>query len=327
MSKLDSLAPTEKQHVIDLVKAAGVDVSDWAKFKGGKKRAAVNPKYCYEWAFVQSKRVVVLNIWIDSLDEKDGTIWCDLNERKYAAQLPGSDPRRGRRKRLFAALRTASVEGLPVRVIIVSGKRRHVNELKASHVTKRGLDTATWAVTAYDPHGGHWTLTRNAAPIALGVGDKLGISAEHSAKLSDFVHGIENEIERSAGFQPNAKIRKAVEHHAMQRAEAEFRHRGYNVKDVSKHKPFDLLCTRANEKKYVEVKGTQGSGSEIVLTAGEVKFIQNNTVSCVLCVVQHIRVAGKKQPKAEGGSLNITQPFDLGSGSLEPLAFKFRRKA
>src|SRR5690348_12594183 len=108
MPNVDSLAPTKKRRVIDLVRAAGVDVSDWAKFKGGKKRAAVNPRYCYEWAFVEPRKIVVLNIWWDILKEKDGAIWCDLNEResaRRAAQLPSSDPRRRRRKRLDDALR------------------------------------------------------------------------------------------------------------------------------------------------------------------------------------------------------------------------------
>ena len=36
---------------MDLVKLAGVDVSDWANFKG--KHASTNPKYCYEWSFIE----------------------------------------------------------------------------------------------------------------------------------------------------------------------------------------------------------------------------------------------------------------------------------
>ena len=52
MSSLNDIKPTERLRVIDLVKAAGLDVRDWSKFKGGKAKAAVNPKYCYEWSFV-----------------------------------------------------------------------------------------------------------------------------------------------------------------------------------------------------------------------------------------------------------------------------------
>jgi 5-methylcytosine-specific restriction protein A len=109
MSKLAGLAPTEKTRVIDLVRAAGVDVSDWANFKKGKnkKKAGVNPKYCYEWAFVQTNEVVVLNIWFDALKERAGKIWCELNERESAlraAQLGSSDPPRPAALRLRHSL-------------------------------------------------------------------------------------------------------------------------------------------------------------------------------------------------------------------------------
>lgn len=329
MAKLESLVPNERLRVIDLVRMAGVDVSDWGNFKGGREKAAVNPKYCYEWAFVQPRKVAVLCIWFDSLKERAGKIWCDLNERKNAhwvSQLSSADPRRRRRLNVDSALQTAFTEGLPVRLILVSGKHRRLSEdLKASQVTKRGLDAAPWAVTAFDFETGQCTLTRNATPSPPRLEHALPTTAMHSAGPSNLLDRIEDEIETSAGFQPNAKIRKVVEEHAMQRAEKEFRKRGYDVKDVSKHNPFDLLCTKANEKKYVEVKGTQGRGLEFVLTAGEVKFVQNNGANCILCVVHNIRVEGNKEPKARGGALKLSEPFDIASGLLTPLAFMFRR--
>ena len=39
---------------------------------------------------------------------------------------------------------------------------------------------------------------------------------------SSVIQKVEEEIERTAGFQPNPKIRKAVELHAMRRSEIEF---------------------------------------------------------------------------------------------------------
>jgi hypothetical protein len=41
MSVLDDLKPISKLRVIDLVREAGVDVSDWSNLRGGKKKAAV----------------------------------------------------------------------------------------------------------------------------------------------------------------------------------------------------------------------------------------------------------------------------------------------
>lgn len=79
MSKLSEIEPKVKPNLIDLVKAAGVDVSDWANCKTVASR---NPKYCYEWAFVEPKKVVVLNLWHEHMKERrDGTVFIELNNR------------------------------------------------------------------------------------------------------------------------------------------------------------------------------------------------------------------------------------------------------
>jgi 5-methylcytosine-specific restriction protein A len=72
MAKKSEIEPKDKPRLMDLVEAAGVDISDWANFKRGKKYAALNPRYCYSWAFVQPKKVVVINCWHDGLKQKKG---------------------------------------------------------------------------------------------------------------------------------------------------------------------------------------------------------------------------------------------------------------
>ena len=142
------------------------------------------------------------------------------------------------------------------------------------------------------------------------------VSEKASARLED-------EIEGKAGFQSNSRIRRAVEIHAMRRAESEMKKRGYKVTDVSAKKPYDLLCERKGRCKYVEVKGTQASGFDIVLTAGEVRFINDNKFDCILCVVHGINVKGARTPVASGGELRVTKPFDLSDGELRPISFTF----
>jgi hypothetical protein len=137
---------------------------------------------------------------------------------------------------------------------------------------------------------------------------------------------VEQEIERSAGFQHNSRIRKAVELHAMTWAHNEFESRGYKVEDVSKKEPYDLRCTKPHEVKFVEVKGTQTNGTAIVLTAGEVNHIKENASDSVLCVVHGIIVKGTRRPKTSGGKLSLMEPFDLSAGLLKPHAFTFHRK-
>jgi 5-methylcytosine-specific restriction enzyme A len=62
MSIASEIEPKQHQRVMDLVREAGIDVSDWKNFKGGKQKASVNPKYCYEWSFVGPGKVVALNL-------------------------------------------------------------------------------------------------------------------------------------------------------------------------------------------------------------------------------------------------------------------------
>jgi hypothetical protein len=168
----------------------------------------------------------------------------------------------------------------------------------------------------------NWKLYK---PLAQ---NRAHTSVSNSEQFSDrlatkAIERVEEEIEKKAGFQPNPKIRKAVELHATRRAELEMQRRGYAVKDVSAKKPYDLFCEKKGECRYVEVKGTQGSGLDIVLTAGEVNFINENKSNRLLCVVHGIKVKGAKSPKASGGELQLKEPFNLSDGELRPIAFTF----
>ena len=56
---LADLQPKEHVRVIDLLVEAGMDVVDWSKFKGGKEKAASNPKYCYNWSFCEDQSKLI----------------------------------------------------------------------------------------------------------------------------------------------------------------------------------------------------------------------------------------------------------------------------
>jgi 5-methylcytosine-specific restriction enzyme A len=150
---------------MDLVHDAGVDISDWANFKGGKNRAGSNPKYCYEWSFVEPGTVVVLNLWHAEMKEQDGAVVREFNLRKLAnefGQIPGRTVWRKRALKMDAAIQEAIKNKLPVRVIVAEGVRRGVDQpkTKASKVRARLLDPTTWAITKYDWDTGHCVLTR-----------------------------------------------------------------------------------------------------------------------------------------------------------------------
>lgn len=86
---LSEVDPKVHRRVMDLVREAGVNVSDWTNFRSGPKpeRAASNPKYCYEWAFVEPGQVVVLNLWFDAMTEQNGSLLQTINPRRFGLAM------------------------------------------------------------------------------------------------------------------------------------------------------------------------------------------------------------------------------------------------
>jgi hypothetical protein len=168
MPVLDNLIPTARPRVMDLVREAEVDVSDWSNFKGGN--AAANPKYCFEWSFIQPGRVVVLSWWHGDLCEEGGVVCVKLNLREVArnAEQRGKGAWTRRARKFDRAVKEANDQKLPIRMIINDGERRNMNdpELRPSKVKRRLLDPSPWSVKAYDEETGQFTLVRSPSPTA-----------------------------------------------------------------------------------------------------------------------------------------------------------------
>ncbi|HZK99691.1 MAG TPA: HNH endonuclease [Caulobacteraceae bacterium] len=179
MLTLNDLKPRTKGLIVDLVRRAGLNVSDWANSKRGEVGASTNPKYCYEWAFVQSDRAVVLNLWHDEMKPIGGDIVRIGNFRAdpNLHLATGSKPIwNKRRQRLDEALQIAAKQNLPIRVIINSGNRRLEGEpgAKPSQVRFRELDPEPWTLTEYDWASGAHTLTRGA--LSMRFADQFSLA-------------------------------------------------------------------------------------------------------------------------------------------------------
>lgn len=169
MSQLSDIEPKQKPNVIDLVKSAGIDVSDWANCN---THASRNPKYCYRWAFVEPGKVVLLNLWYDHMEEKRGGILMrNLNMRRHADNV--SEPNKSRALEFDEAIKTALRHKLPVRVMIL-----HRKKPTDETASRRALDTQSWTITDYDWKTGECTLTRGAHRFA----DQFLIQEEEEKK-------------------------------------------------------------------------------------------------------------------------------------------------
>jgi 5-methylcytosine-specific restriction enzyme A len=171
-SLLNELKPKAKQRVMDLVRAAGVDVTDWGKYDRGPRFASVNPKYCYEWAFVVPGRIVVVNLWHARIQVRRGIASIGFNLRENIRKYPktaGKGIWKTRAEKLDLAFQEAAKHKLPIRAIINEGTMHPADtpKAKASSVDFRLLDPTPWAIESYDWDTGKCTLVRGALPGKL----------------------------------------------------------------------------------------------------------------------------------------------------------------
>lgn len=152
----EQLRPTAQLRLIDLVHKAGIDVSDWANFKGGQAKASVNPKYCYEWSF-RGNGLTVLNLWHDELQLDADCVFQDKNFRQVAASSKGV--RRTRASKMDRMLHDAFENSTPLKVVLLG---RHKS--KPSIVDARRLDDSYWHVHSYDSANGSCTIKRGGPP-------------------------------------------------------------------------------------------------------------------------------------------------------------------
>lgn len=130
---------------------------------------------------------------------------------------------------------------------------------------------------------------------------------------------------RAQGYVADAAYRRAVELRAMQIARDHYG-QAWDVVDTSQDHPYDFRLTRAGEVRYVEVKGTTGTGESINLTANEVDHADRHPGQVELFVVSNINVdrSDPANPIAAGGAPAIVDPLRIGDGELKPTAFSWR---
>ncbi len=134
-------------------------------------------------------------------------------------------------------------------------------------------------------------------------------------------------LRRRQGFGLTASERKAVELRAMKLATEYLKGKGYQCHDTSSTESFDLLATQPGVEFKIEVKGTTSDLCDsILMTKNEVELHRNEKGSTGLVIVSKIKlIRDPKQPRAEGGSVEMLLHWDIDQWSTEPIAFQVSR--
>ena len=130
------------------------------------------------------------------------------------------------------------------------------------------------------------------------------------------------------GFGLSQAERRAVELRAMQVARALYEGAGWDVIDKSSSQPFDLLATKGDSKRFIEVKGTTGEGLSIVLTHGEVNHVRSNGMNSALVIVSAIVLENSNGNwKAHGGTVTTHEdPWALVEANLSATQYRYEVK-
>ncbi len=162
------------------------------------------------------------------------------------------------------------------------------------------------------------------------IGDFLQSSDNVQSEISEVIEALQVIAckPRKAfgqGFQSLLEVRRAIEHRAMYVAINYFQREGWVVEDVSKHESYDLLCTRQEDKLYVEVKGTTSEGSKIIMTYQEVIHTQENYPQTALFVVSQIKLVNSEtEIEGIGGEVKLYRPWLLSEDSLKAIAYEYQ---
>lgn len=142
--------------------------------------------------------------------------------------------------------------------------------------------------------------------------------------LAENTYRAQQELEASAGYETDPRIRKAVEKRAMDVVEGHYRAQQYAVEDTSKHKSFDFLCTKGGTALRVEVKGTRTDGSVLLFTRNEVKLARDPKTPVDLCVVHSIELHDGDRPPAKGGILVHYPHWNPNDHQIQPVQWECR---
>ena len=127
------------------------------------------------------------------------------------------------------------------------------------------------------------------------------------------------------GFRQSWPERAAIERRAMDVATSHFEELDWKVRDVSANHSYDLRCTKRRDVLHVEVKGTTGDGSAVLLTPNEVTAAGEHHPNTALVVVSEVVLdLTGEVPQATGGTIRVIQPWHPDSaGDLHPIGFRY----
>lgn len=130
--------------------------------------------------------------------------------------------------------------------------------------------------------------------------------------------------QRYAGFCADPILKKAIEMQAVRQAIAHYEAAGYSVEDVGAYRSYDLLATRGDEERHIEVKGSQGYVQKVILTRNEVTHANDYGLTD-LVVVADIQWERHLDGSiaTDDGTMSVYPDWRPSPENLKPLSYEY----
>lgn len=126
------------------------------------------------------------------------------------------------------------------------------------------------------------------------------------------------------GRQVDPGRRDAAEWRAMELAQRYYEQRGFKVDITAEHEAFDLLCSKGQRKRRVEVKGSTQSAVAVTVTRNEVDEACFGEDDTDLFVVTGITIEGHgDDARASGGTCTLYRCWKPDDDDLDPTEYRY----
>jgi hypothetical protein len=129
---------------------------------------------------------------------------------------------------------------------------------------------------------------------------------------------------RDSGYVADSAVRTAIEWRAVNLATEDYEAHGYEVDYTGSSKPYDLVVTKGQDRRRVEVKGSSGAATTVELTSGEVDN-SRGSVPTDLYVVDGIDWSRTPDGSvdARGGDARCWKDWTAERASLTPIRYRY----
>lgn len=184
--------------------------------------------------------------------------------------------------------------------------------------TSRSADQRTWKVPTGRGALGQSNVFYGIGPDGQPRRDSWILEVVRRIETYDPEDAATVEVVRAAGQGTGLSVadRLAVEEWAMAAAEDHYRRNGYETEVHGR--PFDLLCRRGKKELRVEVKGTTGEGSSVLVTIGEVKSARAHATEMFILSKIELGPDG-----ARGGRQQIIAPWNPTDAQLDAKVLRY----